>query len=114
MRIMIGVLALAVLAGCTTPGDLRSGKPSISGVTSKQPKQYALCVMPKWQEARSGATLSETQTGYRLIVATNATTEELLDVTASKTGSTVALYQRLAWAPGYGRAAIEEAVRDCL
>lgn len=114
MRILIGALAVALLAGCTTPGDLRSGKPSITGVTTKQPKQYALCVMPKWQEARSGATMSETETGFRLIVATNATTEELLDVNASKSGSAVALYQRLAWAPGYGRSAIEKAVRDCL
>lgn len=114
MRILIGALTLVTLTGCSTPGDLKSGKPSISAASSKAPKKYALCVMPKWQDARTGATMSETETGYRLIVATDTTADELLEVNRSQTGSNVVLYQRLSWAPGYGRAAIEKAVRDCL
>jgi len=114
MRILIAAVAVAVLAGCTTPGDLKSGKATISASSNKAPKQYALCVMPKWQDARSGATMTETSTGYRLIVATDSTAEELLEVNRSSNGSSVALYQRLSWAPGYGRSAIEKAVRDCL
>lgn len=116
MRILIAAVAVAVamLAGCTTPGDLKGGKATISGSSSKAPKQYALCVMPKWQDARSDATMTETATGYRLIVATDSTAEELLEVNGSSSGSRVALYQRLSWAPGYGRSAIEKAVRDCL
>jgi len=58
--------------------------------------------------------MTETSTGYRLIVATDSTAEELLEVNRSSNGSSVALYQRLSWAPGYGRSAIEKAVRDCL
>lgn len=114
MRILIAAVAVAMLAGCTTPGDLKAGKATISASSSKTPKQYALCVMPKWQDARSGATMTETSTGYRLIVATDSTAEELLEVNRSSNGSSVALYQRLSWAPGYGRSAIEKAVRDCL
>ena len=114
MRIVIAVVAMAMLAGCTTPGDLKSGKATISALSSKAPKQYALCVMPKWQDARSGATMTETENGYRLIVATDSTAEELLEVNRSSNGSSVALYQRLSWGPGYGRSAIEKAVRDCL
>lgn len=107
-------ITIVMLAGCTTPGDLRGGKATISASSSKAPKQYALCVMPKWQDARSGATMTETASGYRLIVATDSTAEELLEVNRASSGSTVALYQRLSWAPGYGRSAIETAVRDCL
>jgi outer membrane biogenesis lipoprotein LolB len=114
MRLLISALAVALLAGCSTPSDLKSGGATITATTAKQPKQYALCVMPKWQDARSGASMSETEKGYRLLVSTNTTAEELLEVNQSSGGSNVALYQRLSWAPGYGRAAIEKAVRDCL
>ncbi|XCY77399.1 hypothetical protein QLG25_13845 [Pseudomonas sp. CBR-F] len=116
MRTSVFVVSIGavLLAGCTTPGDLQGGSPTINASSNKAPKQYALCVMPKWQDARSGATMTETSTGYRLIVATDSTTEELLEVNRSPNGSSVALYQRLSWAPGYGRSAIEKAVRDCL
>lgn len=114
MRKLIGSIMLVLLVGCSSPGDLKSGKATISALSSKTPKQYALCVMPKWQDARSGATMTETASGYRLIVATDSTAEELLEVNKASNGSSVALYQRLSWAPGYGRSAIEKAVRDCL
>lgn len=114
MRILIAAVAVVVLAGCTTPGDLKAGKATISASSSKAPKQYALCVFPRWQDARSGATMSETERGYRLTVSTDMTTDELLEINKSASGSSVSLYQRLAWAPGVGRAAIERSVRDCL
>ncbi|WP_288074424.1 hypothetical protein [Pseudomonas sp.] len=116
MRILLAsVMAVSVLmAGCSTPGDLKKGEASIRASTSKPPKQYALCVFPRWQDARSGATMSETERGYRLTVSTDMTTDELLEINKSASGSSVSLYQRLAWAPGVGRAAIERSVRDCL
>lgn len=114
MRILIAAVAVAMLAGCSTPGDLKKGEASIKASTSKSPKQYALCVFPRWQDARSGAAMSETERGYRLTVSTDMTTDELLEINKSASGSSVSLYQRLAWAPGVGRAAIERSVRDCL
>lgn len=47
MRILIAAVTVVMLAGCTTPGDLKSGKATISASSTKTPKQYALCVMPK-------------------------------------------------------------------
>ncbi|NIL19676.1 lipoprotein [Pseudomonas sp. AN3A02] len=114
MRILIAAVAVVMLAGCSTPGDLKKGEASIKASTSKSPKQYALCVFPRWQDARSGAAMSETERGYRLTVSTDMTTDELLEINKSASGSSVRLYQRLAWAPGVGRAAIERSVRDCL
>ena len=47
MRVLIGAVGLALLAGCVTTADLEGNDPSISAVTKKDPKQYALCVFPK-------------------------------------------------------------------
>ncbi|WP_330208967.1 lipoprotein [Pseudomonas sp. Z13] len=114
MRILIAAVAVVMLAGCSTPNDLKSNKPTISSSSSKAPKQYALCVFPKWQEERSTSTMSETEDGYRLIVATDMMTDEVLEIVKSGNGSRVALYQRMPWAKMVGRGAIEDAVRRCL
>lgn len=113
-RFLIGAMALSFLAGCVSPGDLESKDPSISASTVKGPKRYALCVLPRWQDARSDVTMSETEYGYRLIAATNNMTDELLSIRKASKGSSVKLYQRMAWAPGYGRGDMEKAVRGCL
>nr|WP_256347312.1 hypothetical protein [Pseudomonas gingeri] len=114
MRILIGALVLAALAGCVSPSDLKGNTPSVSATSKKDPKQYALCVFPKWQDARSEATMSETDSGYRLVIGAMQMTDELLEVKKSGTGSSVSFYQRVAWMPGVGRTAIELAVKSCL
>ncbi|GFM89330.1 hypothetical protein PSCICO_47290 [Pseudomonas cichorii] len=114
MRFFIGALAVALLAGCVSPSDLKGNTPSITANTKKPPKAYALCVFPKWQDARSEAVLSETVDGYRLVVGAMKLTDELLEVKQTPTGSSVTFYQRVAWMPGVGRSAIEDAVKSCL
>lgn len=114
MRILIGALAVALLAGCSSPGDVKKNDPTISASTNKSAKKYALCVFPKWQEERSTSTMSETENGYRLVVATDMMTDEVLEVISAGAGSKVALYQRLPWSKMWGRSALEAAVRECL
>jgi len=114
MKLTVGALAVALLAGCSTPGDLKKNDPTISAASNKSPKRYALCVFPKWQEERSTSTMSETENGYRLIVATDMMTDEVLEIVGSGKGSQVALYQRMPWSKMLGRGAIEDAVRKCL
>lgn len=114
MRILIVALAVTLLAGCVSPGDLQKNDPSFKAATAKDPKRYALCVFPKWQDARSDASMSETENGYRLLVASNNMTDELLDIRKAQKGSTVTLYQRMAWSPGYGRGDMKQAIKDCL
>jgi len=63
MRILIAALAAVVLAGCVSSGNLERNDPSIKTSTSKGPKMYVLCVFPKWQNARSDASISETDSG---------------------------------------------------
>lgn len=114
MKLFVGALAVALLAGCVSPGDLQKNDPSLKAFTAKDPKRYALCVFPKWQDARSDASMTETESGYRLLVANNNMTDELLEIRKSAKGSTVTLYQRMAWSPGYGRGEMKQAINDCL
>lgn len=113
MRILIGAMALAVLAGCVGPGDLAKNEPTISVTTSKDPKAYALCVFPQWQNARTDSSMVETEAGYRLWVASNNMADELLEIKKINSGSSVVLYQRMAWSKMMGRNAIESAVKSC-
>ena len=114
MRFTLGALAVALLAGCVSPSDLKTNKPTTSASTKKSPKEYAICVFPKWQDARSEAMISETSDGYRIVIGAMQLTDELVEVSKSGAGSRVNFYQRVAWMPGVGRTAIEEAVKDCL
>lgn len=114
MRILIGAVGLALLAGCVSPGDLEGNDPSINASTAKDPKRYALCVFPKWQAARADSSMVETEDGYRLWIASGNMADELLDIKKTATGSSVVLRQRMAWSPGLGRSAIEGAVKSCL
>ncbi len=52
MRKAITVLALVVLAGCTTSG-LEKDQPAYSGMSAKTPQQLAQCLGPKWQAYNS-------------------------------------------------------------
>ncbi|SDI39454.1 hypothetical protein SAMN05216605_1133 [Pseudomonas abietaniphila] len=115
MRILIGALAVALLTGCTTPSDLKSGSPVFTSSTQKSPKQYALCVFPKWQDLNAGATMSETETGYRLVMANPGVgqTDEILEVTRTQTGSSVRHFQRIAWQQ-LGRSGVSDAVKSCI
>jgi uncharacterized lipoprotein YajG len=103
-----------LLVGCVSPSDLEKNSPSFSLSTSKDPERYALCVFPKWQDARSEAVISETENGYRLVISAMQMTDELLEVKKTSYGSSVVFYQRVAWMPGIGRSAIEAAVKACL
>lgn len=114
MRFLMATLAFIMLAGCVSPADLESNKPTISAESSKSPKKYALCVFPKWQAARADSSMVETESGYRLWVSSNSMTDELLDVESKPGGSSVVLRQRMPWSAMMGRSAIEKAVNSCL
>lgn len=114
MKMILGALVLVLLAGCVSPTDLKSNTPTTTATTKKSPKEYAVCVFPKWQDARSEAVMSETENGYRLVISAMQMTDELLEIKKTANGSSVAFYQRVAWMPGVGRTAIEGAVKSCL
>lgn len=115
MRPAVLMLGVALLVGCTTPSDLKSGDAVFVSVTKKLPKQYALCVFPKWQDLNAGSKMTETETGYRLVMANPGVgqTDELLEVSTTSTGSTVRHFQRIAWMQ-VGRGDVSESVKSCI
>ncbi len=115
MKWIVCALAVAMLVGCTTPGDLLKGEPAISRQSNKDPKAVALCIYPDWQEYQSTATMSETVDGYRLVSGSdmNGQTNDVLDIKRSANGSAVKLYQRMAWQQ-VGRSKVTESLNRCL
>ncbi|PYY88084.1 hypothetical protein DNK59_10545 [Pseudomonas sp. TKO26] len=116
MRILIGVVALALLAGCSTPSDLMAGNPVSIHISTKKPKDIALCVYPAWQDYRSTSVMSETQNGYRIIAGTDSgQTDDVLNIELAQqgSGSIVKLYQRASWSQ-IGRGGLVPSLNRCL
>lgn len=115
MRVLVGAVAVMLLAGCTTPSDLLKGSPELSGTSKKDPKAYALCVYPHWQDYRSSSVMSETSTGYRIVAGSemNGQTDDVLDIKKMPSGSSVKLYQRAAWQQ-LGRGDLKSSFNSCL
>ncbi|KIY18165.1 hypothetical protein RD00_13935 [Pseudomonas amygdali pv. tabaci] len=115
MRILIGTLTLALLAGCSTPSDLMAEKPQLTATSTKAPKLVALCAYPAWQDYRSSSVMSETLTGYRIVAGSEMSqqTDDVLNIEKAGTGSIVKLYQRAAWSQ-MGRGGLRDSLNRCL
>ncbi|MDI2595352.1 hypothetical protein POF45_28590 [Pseudomonas sp. 681] len=111
MRMLIGGMALAVLAGCSLPASLVPGEPNVSKYSSKLPKDYASCVLPAWQQEIPKTTQTAISNGYRINAPSIITADEILDVVKWKDGSRISLYQGPPWAKS---GALRKAVKDCL
>lgn len=111
MRIWIGGLALAMLAGCSLPASLVPGEPNISKTSAKPPKDYAACVLPLWQQDVAKTSQTSISNGYRITAPSVITADEILDIVKYKDGSRVSLYQGPPWAKS---GSLRKSVRDCL
>jgi len=111
MRIWIGGLALALLAGCSLPRSLVPGEPNVSKTSDKAPKDYAACVLPLWQRDVAKTSQTSISNGYRITAPSIITADEILDIVKYKDGSRVSLYQGPPWAKS---GSLRQSVRDCL
>lgn len=103
------VLALT-LTGCgSTPNN-----PSVDLETSKSPSDYVQCVFPKWQQAKSSATMTESKGHYKLLVSGKVAQDDILEVFKGNPNTRVFLYQRAPLANAFGRSALEKSARECL
>lgn len=109
MKLFVGALAVALLAGCSSPSDLMSTSPAVTVASAKTPKAFALCVFPEWQEHNSNASMTETSAGYRLV---NGFADDVLDISQTKSGSVAKLYQRVAWSQ-LGRGGLRDSLQKC-
>jgi hypothetical protein len=111
MRMWIGGIAVAMLAGCSLPASLVPGEPNLSKYSNKIPKDYAACVLPLWQQQISKTTQAPISNGYRIKAPSIITADEILDIVKYKDGSHISLYQGPPWAKSE---AMRKAVRSCL
>jgi hypothetical protein len=111
MRVLMGGIALAMLAGCSLPASLVPGEPNVSKYSEKPPKEYAACVLPAWKEQVSNTTQTSISNGYRITAPSVITADEIVDIVKSRDGSRVSLYQGPPWAKS---GAMRKTVRDCL
>jgi hypothetical protein len=109
MRIWIGSLTLAVLAGCSLPASLVPGEPKLSKTSEKTPKDYAACFLPLWQQDVSKTSQTSISNGYRITAPSIITADEILDIVKYKDGSRVSLYQGPPWAKS---GSLRKSVRD--
>ncbi|MHC8287308.1 hypothetical protein ACYZUD_10895 [Pseudomonas sp. XS1P51] len=111
MRMLMGGVVVALLAGCSLPASLVPGEPNVSKYSEKAPKDYAACVLPAWQREIPNTTQSAIANGYRINAPSIITADEIVDIVKSRDGSRVSLYQGPPWAKSE---ALRKAVRDCL
>ncbi|MFJ2366487.1 hypothetical protein ACIPIN_22770 [Pseudomonas sp. NPDC087697] len=111
MRILIGALAVAALAGCSLPASLVPGEPNVSEITAKVPKDFAQCVLPAWQREVPKTTQIAIANGYRITAPSVITADETLDIVKYKNGSRISLYQGPPWAKS---GALMKSLRNCL
>ncbi len=111
MRVWIGTLTLALLAGCSLPASLVPGEPNLSKTSNKPPKEYAACLLPLWQKDVARTSQTSISNGYRITAPSIITADEILDIVKYKDGSKVSLYQGPPWAKS---GSLRQSVRDCL
>ena len=111
IRMLMGAVVVALLAGCSLPASLVPGEPNMGKNSDKPPKELAACVLPAWQQEVSHTTQTSISNGYRITAPSIITADEILDIVKYKDGSRVSLYQGPPWAKS---AALRKAVRDCL
>lgn len=61
---LISILLLSIIAGCTTPYDLKKSKPEISYVTSKPAVEVKKCIMKSWSMHQTTITEEKTHEGW--------------------------------------------------
>ncbi len=89
------IVAMALLAGCVSPSDLKEGGPSLETKTAKSPRDYSRCLTPKWQDLNSNVVATETESGYSIKLNIDMVgTPAMAVVDEAAGGATVRIYVR--------------------
>lgn len=111
MKLIVGALAVALLAGCSTSG-LEQDAPVFSSQSKKSPQQFARCLAPKWQEFNPSTSSIETESGYKIAASsTYSGVVALAVIEPANTGSSVRVFLPMDWA---GTSGWKDAARTCI
>lgn len=115
MRILIGALAVALLAGCSSVSDVRQTTPVLSVSSSNPPQQVAECIRDGWQSIKViGGTIGGTvqQTGKSFsVIATVDQPWHVADITPTSKGSAIQYHFYRSWQSP--PSSVVDVVRSC-
>lgn len=94
MRIVIGALAVALLAGCSTVEDIRENPPIVDSHSAKSAESVAECIRDGWQGVSLvggsvGGQLQKSGGRYAVIAPNSETPWHVADVKPEQGGSRV-------------------------
>lgn len=116
MRILIGAVLLAILAGCASVADTRSNPPLLTLSSQKSALELAECIRDKWQNttvlgASIGGILQSSGDRYSVLAPDAQAPLHLVDVEPSKGGSMVRYHFYRTWQSPLDR--VTDAVKVC-
>lgn len=110
LSLVCAPIAFSLLAGCvSTPNQ-----PTLILQTAKTPEQYTECLMPKLQDHKFDATLSQSQRHYRIVLSSAVAADNVIEVYKASTGGKVFLYERRLLASSFKPSSFEQAAQECL
>lgn len=116
MRIMIGALGLALLAGCASVVDTRSNPPLLTLSSQKPARDLAECIRDRWQSttvlgASIGGILQSSGDRYSVLAPDAQAPLHVADVEPNNGGSTVRYHFYRTWQSPLDR--VTDAVKAC-
>ncbi|QHB26503.1 hypothetical protein TCK1_1157 [Pseudomonas monteilii] len=117
MRILIGALGLALVAGCASVSETRNNPPLLDLKSEKPAKDVAECIRDSWQSttvlgASVGGILQSSGNRYSVLAPDAQAPLHLVDVEPSKAGSTVKYHFYRTWQSPLER--VTDAVKACV
>lgn len=116
MRILIGAVGLALLAGCASVGETRSNPPLLELDSRMQPRQAAECVRDALQSttvlgAGVGGVLQSSGDRFSVLAPDVQAPLHLVDVTPARGGSRIRYHFYRTWQSPLDR--VLDAVKSC-
>lgn len=98
MRILIGMVGLALLAGCANVADIRANPPVLSLTSTKSAEQVAECIRDGWQSTSIiggsvGGVLQKSGNNYSVIAPNSETPWHIADVAPSAVDASKITYR---------------------
>jgi hypothetical protein len=116
MRVLMGALGVAMLAGCASVADTRSNPPLLTLLSPKPAREVAECIRDSWQSttvlgSSIGGVLQSSGNRYSILAPDVQAPLHLVDIESTNSGSEIRYHFYRTWQSPLQR--VTDAVRDC-